>query len=528
MTFARTKIQPPRPRPGFVPRGAVQARLAQALLARRLVLLCAPGGYGKTTLLAEEIARMGAGHAVAWVSVDAGDDLHRLLDCMVTALEPYDPPWRTAPEALIAAAARGAADEQRKVAAELVNTLDACEVAHGVVVVDDVHRVDDPAFFQFLDVVVERLSPRWTVALTTRDEPPLALARLRARDELAELREVQLRFARDEARRLAAAAGVEASVADRLFERTHGWPAGMRIALGALGGGTLAALDERALRTVERPMFDFLVTEVLAQLRPELADFLLATSVLPELEATRCEAVTGTAHAARLLDEIERLGLFVDVLDAPARTLRLHDLFRDALLQRLELDAPQRLAELRARAAASEPDPVRRIGFLIAAGEHEQAAQLVFEHLPLRMPVSGPSGAVHVLGQFPAAFRERSPELLYVRGLVAYLRWEFGAMFELQQRAEAGFAARDDAERLGMARASRVMALIALGRMDEAGDLLATLRGERLSLAGRILMLNAESWLALDTGRGYEVAGIVDAMLDLLEDAGRPDLWYQT
>lgn len=71
MTFARTKIQPPRPRPGFVPRGAVQARLAQALLARRLVLLCAPGGYGKTTLLAEEIARMGAGHAVAWVSVDA-------------------------------------------------------------------------------------------------------------------------------------------------------------------------------------------------------------------------------------------------------------------------------------------------------------------------------------------------------------------------------------------------------------------------------------------------------------------------
>jgi ATP/maltotriose-dependent transcriptional regulator MalT len=88
MTFALTKIQPPRPRAAFVERGPVQARLADALRSRRLVLLCAPAGYGKTTLLAQEVSRLPEGSAVAWVSADAGDDLQRLLECMLAALEP--------------------------------------------------------------------------------------------------------------------------------------------------------------------------------------------------------------------------------------------------------------------------------------------------------------------------------------------------------------------------------------------------------------------------------------------------------
>ena len=101
MTFARTKIQPPRPRLSFVERAGVQARLADALRTRRLVLLCAPAGYGKTTLLAQAVARL-PDAAVAWITADAGDNLQRLLECVVAALEPFDPPWRTAPEALVA------------------------------------------------------------------------------------------------------------------------------------------------------------------------------------------------------------------------------------------------------------------------------------------------------------------------------------------------------------------------------------------------------------------------------------------
>ncbi len=86
---------------------------------------------------------------MAWISADAGDDLQRLLECMLAALEPFDPPWRTAPESLVSRVGRASSEEQRTLAAEIINTLDACEVAHGIIAFEDVHRVDDPAFFAF-------------------------------------------------------------------------------------------------------------------------------------------------------------------------------------------------------------------------------------------------------------------------------------------------------------------------------------------------------------------------------------------
>src|SRR4030095_8767155 len=89
---------------------------------------------------------------------EEGDDLHRLLECLVCALEPFDLPWRTAPEALVAAA--GSAAQRKAVAAELVNTLDACDVPHGAIVIDDLDRIDDAAIFEFLDLLLQRLSPR--------------------------------------------------------------------------------------------------------------------------------------------------------------------------------------------------------------------------------------------------------------------------------------------------------------------------------------------------------------------------------
>ncbi len=165
MNFAHTKIQPPRPRAAFVERVELQARLTDALLYRRLVLLCAPAGYGKTALLAQEVARLPADTVVAWVSADVGDDLQRLLECMLAALEPFDPPWRTAPESLVARVGRST-EEQRLAAAEVINTLAASEVRQGVIVFDDVHRVEDLDFFRFLDCLIERLPDRWCIALT--------------------------------------------------------------------------------------------------------------------------------------------------------------------------------------------------------------------------------------------------------------------------------------------------------------------------------------------------------------------------
>jgi LuxR family maltose regulon positive regulatory protein len=531
MAFARTKIQPPRPRASFLERAALHARLADALVSRRVVLLCAPAGYGKTMLLAQEAARLPAGTALAWVSADAGDDAQRLVECMLAALEPFDPPWRVAPESLLARVGRSA-EEDRAVAADIINAIDACEAPRGVIAFDDVHRVADPDFFRILDLLVERMSPRWTLALSSRNDPPLALARLRAADELAEFRQLDLQFARDDARRMANEAGVDPALADRLFDRTQGWPAGLRIAIGAVradaGGAASPAAVERALRAGNRPLFDFLLTEVLGELPPELADFLQRVSVLTELDARRCATVSGNANSAAQLDAIERLGLFVEVLDAPVRTLRLHDLLRDALQQRLALERPDLLKALRARAADTEPDPIRRIGLRLDAEEYAQAARDVYEHVPPVVATSGTSTARHLIERFPAEVREESPDLALVQGLVAWVHWDFKAMLAAFERAEAGFLAAGDEARALYARAYRATALIAHGRIDDADKVLASMRNAALTPETRIVMLNSEIWLAIDTGHLRSVAPRLDEMVGLLERVHRLELWYHT
>jgi LuxR family maltose regulon positive regulatory protein len=528
MAFARTKIQPPRPRANYVERGVLHDRLAAALRSRRVVLVCAPAGYGKTMLLAHEASRY---PALGWISVDAGDDVQRLAECMLAALEPFDPPWRTAPESLLARIGRSLEDD-RAVAAEIINALDACEVEHGIVAFDDLHRAGDPDFFRFLDFLIERMSTRWTFALASRTDPPLALARLRAHEDLAEFRQLDLQFARDEARRMATQEGLAPALADRLFDRTHGWPAGLRIAIGAAradaAGTASPAAVERALRAGNRPLFDFLLTEVLGDLTPELADFLSRVSVLTELEAKRCAAVSGNANAAALLDAIERVGLLVDTLDAPVPTLRLHDLLRDALQTRLSLDDPGLLKQLRERAAETEPDPVRRIGLRLDAEDYAGAAREVYEHVPPTVATSGTTTARNLVDRFPAAFRDSSPELALVQGLVAWVHWDFKAMLAAFERADRGFMAAGDEARALYARAYRATALIAHGRLDEADAALASMRAAKLAPDARIMMLNAESWLAIDTGRLRSIAPRVDEMVSLLETVDRLELWYHT
>jgi hypothetical protein len=117
------------------------AALVQALGEQRLVLLVAPGGGGKTALLVRALEQLPAGHGAAWVSLDADDDLHRLLQCLWRALEPFDLPWRTSPEALATMAASRDTREQQQAADEILNTFDRVELAHGVIALDDLHHM---------------------------------------------------------------------------------------------------------------------------------------------------------------------------------------------------------------------------------------------------------------------------------------------------------------------------------------------------------------------------------------------------
>src|SRR5688572_7128679 len=172
-TFARTKIQPPRFRAGLIERGELERRLGAALTTRRLVLLIAPAGYGKTAALSRQFRRLPEDCAAVWMTTDHEDDLQRFLVCLAEALEPWDPPWRTAPEALANALAGGAS--LRAGADELLAVLAAIPVVHGVIALDDLHAVTDVRVFELLETLLAGLPENWTLAIASRDDPPLSL-----------------------------------------------------------------------------------------------------------------------------------------------------------------------------------------------------------------------------------------------------------------------------------------------------------------------------------------------------------------
>jgi len=514
--FARAKIQQPRLRIEQLERPALEQRLAQALGARALVLVSAPAGYGKTVLLGGTLGRIAADQAVAWVSADEEDDLQRLVHALVTALEPFDLPWRVAPEALGALAGSG----QRMALDVLHDALAGAEVTRGVIVIEDTHRLRDASIFEWLDRFIERLPTHWTVVITARAEPPLSLARLRASGELAEFRADDLRFSRAEAEALAdvldpaARQSVEAT-----WQRTQGWPAGLNLALraGATSGGSGS----------DRHSFDYLASEVLADMPARLREFLLRCSVLPELTAARCAAVSGDDDAVRWLDEIERRALFVTVLDSVDRTLRLHDLFRDFLDAQLRRYHAAELPALLRRAATDEPDPVRQVGYLLRAGDTDAAEAALAAAAPAMLLDGAAAQVLRLLEMFPGAQRDASPTLAYVRGQCAWPNFDWVTLQRTMRQAGDGF------ERVGalaealQARAFETMALLNLGHLDEAARQLATLPAHPEDPE---LGAFAELLRYWDSGARGPLDGPgrhLSRMIDRLEQRPSPPLWLR-
>ncbi len=532
LSFARTKIQPPRPR-ALVDRPVLRESLVRALSTQPLVLITAAAGFGKTSVLAQALAALPAGTAQAWVSCDTGDHPLQLFACLVAALEPFDLPWRVAPDALITAAAAaddtpaGRARTQRAIAVELINALDACEVPHGVIAVDDLHRIEHPGVYEFIDQLLERMTPRWTLAIASRELPPIALARLRAAGEVSDFSLDALRFDADETRALAATVGLGADAAQALQERTAGWPAGLRLALNVLKSTPGASLEGSA-PLIDRQVFDFLATEVLDRLPTELREFLLATSVLPELTASRCAALTGDERAAERIDAIERAGLFAQVVEAPEPTLRLHDLFRDALEHRLRRERPDAWPELLRRAATQEPDALRRIGGLMRAEawpEAEAALLCVGESLL----IDGDNAVVDtLLARFPIERRTASGGMLFLGSKLAWTRWDWPAMRDGAVAAAEAYRRAGDARSEALAQSYLALALASTGRVDEAralaNALLANPALEDLAAARALMAL---AWIEFSHGDQRAIAPLWSRMTQHLEQT--PDVvgWYE-
>lgn len=521
--FAKTKIQPPHPKAStFVGRPALEAALVESLMSHRVVLLHAAAGFGKSLLLAKAVETLPSRCARLWVSLDEGDTLRSVMECLVAALEPYDPPWRTDPLALIGAMESPGTSELHAAAAAFINTLLAVETQRGVLVLDDLHRVGHEPLIRFLEVLVERLTPGWSVAIASRSAPPFSLGRLAVQGELAVWQEKALALSRDETLRLCAHLPLED--AEMVWGRTAGWPAGVRLAVAAAGSGGSARVPGQ----IDRSVFDFFASEVIDRLPEDLRSFLLQISILPEVTTAQAAAITRRADATRLLDQIERRALFVADVGTTERTLRLHDLFREALMRRLAMDPGLHRHELLCRAAQVEADPVRKIECLTQAQAWPEASSALADHAPDALLAGAVDPIERLVQGFPKAQRETLPALLYADGLVALSRWEWGRIPPLMKRAAALWSQAGNTERAMEADSLIPLALAGLGENRSAKAHLASNAPRNPTATARLRRALAESWLLLAEGALGEVSTKFIETVDILVTTDAPpSLWQQ-
>jgi LuxR family maltose regulon positive regulatory protein len=401
MVLLATKLAPPRVGAALVVRERLLVQLDGAL-AHRLTLLSAAAGWGKTTLLATWLASRTEGRGertelltaslspqssalntrAAWLSLDALDnDLTRFWVGIIAAL-------RTCVPALGALAlAMLHAPEPPPLSAILTALLnDLASVAQGaplVLILDDYHLIDDQATHEALTFFLEHLPDQLHVVLASRVDPDLPLARWRVQGALLELRAADLRFSAAEASTFFSQALGEGLAEDDMLllsARTEGWIAGLQLAALAMRQRENRSAFVRAFTGSQRYLLDYVQEEILERQPLRVQRFLLQTAVLRRLNAALCAALTEERASQALLEQLERNNLFVVPLDDERQWYRMHELFREVLLARLQASEPELVPLLHQRAAewyAAQGDLREAIAHALAARDFAAAVNLI-------------------------------------------------------------------------------------------------------------------------------------------------------
>ena len=329
----RTKVHPPVARDLVVRRDPLRS-LASGR-RRRLTLVRAPAGWGKSSLVASWAASGEDPRPFAWLSLDRGDnDPVRFFLYAIGALRELRPILGQQAERVLRAPGISLVDDVLPI---LINELDDAGV-ECVLVIEDYHLVSSAEVHEAIAFFLDHAPEGLELVLTTRVEPPLPVARLRARGELLEISTAQLGFSDAEATTLLneqQGLGLDPADVSRLVERTEGWPAGLYLAALSLRGRTDPHSFVESFAGDDRTIVDYLTTEVLTEQSAEVYDFLVSTSVLERLCPSLCDEVTGRQGSDRLLRQIEESNAFLTALDSKREWYRYHHLFRDLLQHRL-------------------------------------------------------------------------------------------------------------------------------------------------------------------------------------------------
>ncbi|HTP01112.1 MAG TPA: LuxR C-terminal-related transcriptional regulator, partial [Anaerolineales bacterium] len=437
-----TKLYVPPSRPRVV----VRPRLIELLdegMNRKLILISAPAGFGKSTLVSEWVA--GSGRPAAWLSLDEGDnDPTRFLAYLVAAVRTVE---ENIGEGLLVLLNSPQPPSIEPVLTSLLNELAA--VPHDfTLVLDDYHRVESKDVGQAVAFLVEHLPPPVHLLIATREDPPLPLARYRARGQLTELRAADLRFTPAEAAEfLNRVMGLNLSADDiaALETRTEGWIAGLQLAALSMQGHQDTAGFIKSFSGGHHFVVDYLMEEVLGQQPQSIRSFLLRTSILDRLCGSLCDAVLcePSLSGQETLEHLERANLFIVPLDNERRWYRYHHLFAELLRQRLHQGSVAE-AELHVRASQW----YEQQGLALDAFQHAVAANDVDRAQRL---IEAPGTALHLHGatrvvlnwveSLPATVLDARPYLRWMHASLPVVLGQTSGVEERLQALEAALAA---------------------------------------------------------------------------------------
>lgn len=445
----KTKFSAPQRRAGLVLRPRLMRMLSDGL-CRPLTLICAPAGYGKTTLLAEWIANPdGAADrvnpTVCWLSLDQNDDDPALfLSYLVAALENNRPPAESPLNAILSVVPL---PPIQNILGLLINDL----VDQGnsiLLVLDDYQFITHPVIQDGLAFFIDHLPPNVHLVLITRSDPPFPLSRLRVRGQLAEIRADDLRFTIEETTcflNRMMALGLKEEHVSQLDERTEGWAAGLQMAGLALASHPDTAVFVQSFSGSHRFILDYLIEEVLLHQPEDIQSFLLQTSVLENLCASLCDAVmplpSESAHRSsqQMLEYLERANLFLIPLDSERNWYRYHHLFADLLHARLDQQDPMLACELHRRASLWYEDNQRQpeaIDHALAGGDVERACTLIEGQVPYRVTHNGMGLLLGWIRELPAEMAHNRPWLCIAQAWSLMFTTEMDQCEPLLQSAE--------------------------------------------------------------------------------------------
>jgi LuxR family transcriptional regulator, maltose regulon positive regulatory protein len=474
-----TKLRAPRTRPNLVARPRLREVLARGE-GRRLTLVSAPAGFGKTTLLGEWLMeRSGGERSAVWVSLDGSDnDPARFLSYLVGALQDVE---EGIGEGVLASLRSPQPPPTQTVVGALVN--DLAGIGREVtVVLDDYHAIDSGHVHEAVTYFLEHLPENVRLVVASRTDPPLPLPRLRARDQVTEIGAADLRFTTKEAAAfLNDVMGLPLSAGDvaALEGVTEGWVAALQLAALSMREREDVSSFVESFSGSNRHVLDFLTEEVLVRQSESVREFLLATSVLERMNAPLCDALTVRSDGQSMLERLERDNLFVVALDDERVWYRYHHLFGDFLRGRLRHESPEQAGELHLRASVWCEDNghlAEAIGHALSAPDHERAARLVVREVKQAWSRGEVSTVLRWLEALPVEAKRRRPRLLLQHAQVLVLTGRPDDAEPLLEEAEraASQATADGKDRrflLGFASAIRSWSARLRGDAPHAAEL---------------------------------------------------------